>query len=475
MRGSSELLKKRLTNAANIGKPKAISLRRERGIHMEIIQENTGVVYTCVKCSAEIDASNDWYYLHEDAQPYCSDCFTEVFDTCAECGEIYPKDDLFEYEGQPYCEVCYNTTFVMCSYCGEVLPVDDCIGTEEGRYPVVCPDCCDDHFTRCEHCGHLFYNDFLNWDENIALCDPCYHHRYIRCDDCEQFEHIDIAVRTAEGWYCSACAEEHMSNIIRPYHCSPQLQFQCNADEIPSRTTRYFGIELEIESTDGADNDESAAEFFEILNNEPDSHWFACHDGSLNNGFELITQPMTYKYFVEHQAERVQTMMKRAIELGYRGHKTSTCGLHFHVSSASLSEDTIANMILAISEYWPVIVSVSRRSEEKIRQWANRYSLNDANKIEDAKNIAKYKNAGRYLALNVTNRATVELRIFRSTLKYDTFMACWHFFMALIDFCENNTAKQITNTPQKEFIKALANFSPELSAYLTERGLIAYV
>ncbi len=89
---------------------------------------------------------------------------------------------------------------------------------------------------------------------------------------------------------------------------------------------RYFGVELEI---DGAGKDSDNADELLSIANKDEEHIYIKGDGSLDDGMELVTYPMSLDCHKDFQWDEI---MKKAIYLGYRSHQTSTCGLHVHVN-----------------------------------------------------------------------------------------------------------------------------------------------
>lgn len=259
-------------------------------------------------------------------------------------------------------------------------------------------------------------------------CNSCVED-YHRCVVCGCLVHANDVEQYQDSVYCQCCAES-LPRIIYDYHDGPgPLFYDTTApkrhQEGALEGERYYGIELEIDTEKRLNCEETAEELLGIVNADDEEHWYACHDGSHSDrGFELISHPMTYEYFCSYgHADKVRGMMDNAAKIGYRGHDTSTCGLHFHVSKSSLAGETIASMILAVDLFWDIVVTISRRTEDNIERWARRYNLVNGvdDKIKHAKEIATDRTIGRYFALNTTNPDTVELHIFRSTLKLRNF------------------------------------------------------
>ena len=64
------------------------------------------------------------------------------------------------------------------------------------------------------------------------------------------------------------------------------------------------------------------------------------HDGSIDEGFEIVTHPMSLDYHKNNMPwERI---FEKALAMDYRSHQTSTCGLHIHVDRMALGSDHIA-------------------------------------------------------------------------------------------------------------------------------------
>jgi hypothetical protein len=94
--------------------------------------------------------------------------------------------------------------------------------------------------------------------------------------------------------------------------------------------------------------------------------------------------------------------------------------------------------------------------------------------LKDAKNgnNLQHLNADRYEALNFQNARTVEFRMFKGTLRYETMMACLEFTYATWFFCRDTGTNQLTTENFLEFICKAENLSDTkfLRQYLTEKN-----
>jgi hypothetical protein len=88
-----------------------------------------------------------------------------------------------------------------------------------------------------------------------------------------------------------------------------------------------MGVELEFDC--GGENNENAKSLLDIANKNGE-HIYCKHDGSLNEGFEIVSHPMTLDYHL-HEMKWCE-VMEEALSLDYLSHNTSTCSLHIHVN-----------------------------------------------------------------------------------------------------------------------------------------------
>ncbi len=124
-------------------------------------------------------------------------------------------------------------------------------------------------------------------------------------------------------------------------------------------------------------------------------------DNAESDGFEIVSHPMTLDYHIS--GIDWLKIFNRAVEMGYRSHNTSTCGLHIHVNrsafgkNAEVQETIIARIVHFVEKHWWEIVKFSRRTEDNLNRWAARYATISA-EVQDTYKKAKDKRLGRYVA-----------------------------------------------------------------------------
>lgn len=321
----------------------------------------------------------------------------------------------------------------------------------------------------CSVCGKRFWNDQNNGDDETPICEECYDNgNYSLCFRCGRLlaEHEGRYLEGEFGPYCDECYEkEREKEIIHDYSYKPEPIFY-------GEGLRYMGVELEVDHEDEDVDAGYDAENVLDLVNETQEKIYIKHDGSLNEGFEIVTHPMTLRYHRENMPWK--EVCHLVVEQGYRSHMTDTCGLHVHVNRTSLGfgeievEATIANILFFLEKFWREMICFSRRTEGQLERWARRYGLEKQG--SDILQKAKKGYYGRYVSLNLENKETIEFRIFRGTLKYNTLIATLELVNEICTVCAQLTEEEMQDLSWLEFVKRVSN-NAELVQYLKERSL----
>lgn len=346
-----------------------------------------------------------------------------------------------------------------CSHCGVLIESDD---FDEVNGEIVCRDCVDRYCTSCDHCGSLIWESDAYSDEYTSLCSHCYHSHYTRCCSCDALVYEDDVYHLDGDSYCRDCYDEERdkSLYIHDYSYKPEPIFLGDSD-------RYFGVELEI---DCAGKDDDYAEELLNIGNANGEHIYIKGDGSLDDGMELVSYPMSLNY---HKSFCWDEIMRKSINLSYRSHNTSTCGLHVHVNRNCMGDtreeqdEVISRILFFVEKNWNELLKFSRRSEYSMNRWAARYGFEKTGK--EILDKAKKGNNGRYAAINLCNYSTIEFRLFRGSLKYNTFIATLELVNLIVDTAIYYTDDDIQKLSWSEFVSRITE--PELITYLKERNL----
>lgn len=348
---------------------------------------------------------------------------------------------------------------ITCTHCGAVIEGDDY--TVMHGDSVVCSECVANYCCTCERCGATIFETDAYGDEFTNLCQDCYETHYTRCEGCDRLLNNDDAYELNGYDYCSECYHDRCNNgSIKEYSYKPDPIFY-------GEGKRFFGVELEID--DGGKDDDSANELLDIANCK-DEHIYIKADGSLDDGMEIVSHPMSLDY---HQNFCWQELMKTAVSLGYRSHQTSTCGLHIHVNRSAFGmnqteqEEVIAKILYFVEAHWNELYCFSRRKECNMNRWATRYGFEKTGK--EILDKAKCSCYGRYTAVNICNYHTLEFRLFRGTLKFNTFIAALQLVDEICNAALFMSQHELEQQSWTEFVKNIKH--PELIRYLKERRL----
>lgn len=254
-------------------------------------------------------------------------------------------------------------------------------------------------------------------------------------------EYLDSSNRTRIGDRRSQHLRQHngrwvhrdwspYTNLVDGYHSSRSRGGFHVIDSPWFRSNRRaFGCELEVQVTSGSTNLNAAAgKVHDVLNpsGRVGEYCYFERDGSIGHGFEMVTQPAGLDI---HREKFALFLNNAELKRGLRSHEGGACGFHVHVGRQYLTQAQIYRVQSFLNDV---------RNEGLIRLIARRYSAGYCQaKPALAKFTSNGKHSGdRYEMLNVSNDQTVEFRIFRGSLRYESIVAALEFCNALLTFCQ---------------------------------------
>ena len=227
----------------------------------------------------------------------------------------------------------------------------------------------------------------------------------------------------SEDGKCPRCSRVE----IYGYHSWPgQLEFKKLDSE--GDVKMFFGVEIETEG--GQRNSRLVGTYQDI--------WHLEEDGSLDDGFEMISQPMSWE-FIKAEMPRFREMFKALSDAGQISHEGTTCGFHIHVSRDAFDGDRAIKRCLAIVHGLSGgMCTIGRRSSSR---YASFYSIPANPWVSD---ILNFPHTGHGVAENCgyhsdhgTN-TTIEFRFPRGTLNPDTFLATIEFIKTVDELANSN-------------------------------------
>lgn len=410
-----------------------------RGVDMKETEEEVKEEVKCINCDIVFPECD---LTEQDGESYCFDCLHELFSECANCSDTFFMGDMVYQDDAMYCQSCFDDLFVECYGCNEIIPVSDAMYSDLTRNHY-CSDCYDDRFCSCNGCG-----------TEIPRDDACYNE---------------------EGGeeYCVDCYDKNDSRNIRD--CGYKHNFSFYPEKRDK--TLYFGVELEIE-TEGR---LALAEILVDCDMGHNSLYVMKSDGSLNNGFEIVTAPCTLEYHKEQF--HWQELTRLCLDHGARAHKTTTCGLHIHFDRSYFTFTELVRLSMFVQINKSFIELIARRRDNQYGKFKN--DLNNVRKIEYNRDYNNKKcnyfseyttNQDRYECLNFQNYDTVEFRIPKSTLKYTTILATIEFLHSLSNFVKTVSSPVIVDKVKclplyEKYINENKAIYSNLLQYLNERNI----
>jgi len=314
-----------------------------------------------------------------------------------------------------------------------------------------CTDCCG----LCSDCGEAErYHAMRSVQGDCrTVCTDCAD-EYAECEGCENL----VMPRNLSNGFCSYCVEDargecDSAETLGDYH-STHGSFRTIASPwTKAHSNRFFGVEVEAEAGEN-DRQEIAERILYFANKcdwegRPNTNGgpmlFCETDGSLDYGIEMISNPMG----LDSHAALWRALADKKVLKGLRSHDTSTCGLHIHVSRAGLSSFTLAKAVCFVNDTKnrDVVLAVARRWSED----------HDFCKIKNKKLAHAARDDGdRYQAVNLTNRKTVEFRLFRGSLNPDAILAALEFVNAVLEFAAVTSARGMTTQAFLAFLHTAA-------------------
>ena len=370
---------------------------------------------------------------YEQNQEVTTEVTQEAVYICSECGAKLTADEAHEFEGQIYCEDCLDDLTVLCDCCSTRIRRDDAEGNDS---LILCTRCYEDRYTTCDECGCLIPTNDAYYDDD------------------------------SDYPYCESCYQKLKERPIHAYGYKPDPIFYGSENDL------YMGVELEIDR--GGELDENAERLIDIANCSK-NHIYCKHDGSLSDGFEIVSHPMTLEYHMSKM--NWKEVFEKALEMHYASHNTATCGFHIHCSRYAFGEDSyvqdaaIGRVVFFVEKHWNELVRFSRRHADALERWAARYATISPTTKETFKK-AKDKHMGRYVAVNLENYETIEFRLFRGTLRYETFIATLQLVSEICNAAIALTDKEMESLSWSDFVLRIDKESrAELISYLKLKQL----
>lgn len=405
--------------------------------------------------------NNDFYKLDANNDLICYDCVADHYYMCDNCGELINTRDDYNYvtldDGRNYCETCANDYTFYCEHCETYYDNRNHNYYETAYNTTICDDCYYDNYATCEHCGDIYDRDEMIYgdDCDAYYCDNCYDEMYFNYDD----------VITDDDTIRGDINAKQLKSAVRDYHDTPRDFIKRHASDENDDVKLFYGVELETSANDYETQKSASVYIANNLNAIIENDSSVC-----GYPMEIISDPQTIKKW-DARREKITTIFNELQRVGVTSHNNNTCGLHVHISRDGLGETSdeqarvINNIILIIENFKQNIIKLTRRNDDQLKHWAQFISDYNGDDLRDVEKIKKCDKSGRYLAVNLNNYKTIELRIFRGTLNVDTFYATLHLVNNIVEIAKRENVRGISF---KQLIH-LNNYA-DLIEYAKQRG-----
>jgi hypothetical protein len=384
------------------------------------MEEVTIEARVCTDCSTTIDDADE---LIIDEHAYCTDC---AF-TCYDCETSYAVSGMGRSEigGDWYCWDCSST----CERCEDGMRNDDSHTVGDSYW---CEYCWENYSFNCNNCSNTYDQDHgYNYVDDNSYCDSCYEDNCYYCDDCnDSFTYdnrCDCNTDDEERSSGRCCQGIQRGRFVHDYNCKPTPIFKGT-----SKHKMYLGFELEVEfKSDTADVAQHTAIAL-------DGIAYLKHDGSISNGFEIVTHPHTHQTYRENSTMLWDTIETLRSQYGGRSWDTDTCGLHIHLSRNGFSSGAHLHRFIAfVYHNAPHMMKFAGR-KTRFARFNDVYTFDEYDRpvfsIKHKVGNPDRYSSERYSAVNTQNEHTIELRFFRGTMKASGVLSALDLAQAMVEY-----------------------------------------
>lgn len=351
----------------------------------------------------------------------------------------------------------------------------------------------DLEFTYCNHVVHA--HDTCEVRENGRMrtwCESCRDDGAVWIEDQEEYWQQDDAHWSdrEDAWYSydrdSELAESDYDDDDSdpPEEPNRLMSYMTVVTDFVARDTSFtpspfgdflMGVELEM-ATIG-----SVGSAVELVRGALGEDYCVCKsDGSLPaGGFEVVTAPRK----LDEHIKRFGKWFGEGIPASFSAWDKESCGMHVHIDSRAFTAMTLGKFLMLINANTNVdfIRRIAGRHPSVDKQAREYCAAEDQSILDNPKHAIKGKSTRRYRMVNTTclKRAeadrlgvqhvgersfnTIELRIFRSSLKRERLLAQIEFTHAAVMFCRVASYRDLDYSSFIKWLRTTNNTYPNLA------------
>jgi hypothetical protein len=375
-------------------------------------------------------------------------------DTCGDFVYVASRVSVNRWSAPPLPE--HLALINLCDRCRGIIGEDEpseVVRDRSDNEVEICGDCHDRHVTTCPSCDIDCYSNFMAevridyGQDTVDVCYPCINGdrgRYdiVMCSHCDRYMDSNEACcePSEEGYVadcqCGECDDAVRRNsVVHDYGYKPRPVFhRVEGEPIVERLNRfresydatlYMGMELEVESLERNSDVEVQNALGDVV--------YLKEDSSINDGFEIVTHPMTFRYAMESFNWNGIRDLRSDRRIG----TSSNCGIHIHASKNAFTGPP--------HEYrW---IMFWHRNQVNLKKLAGRdssYGSYDNDQRAKLVNVVKKgDHSYRRSAINTQNEYTHEVRVFASTLYVNRIKAAFQLVEGTIEYTRSLAAAKV--------------------------------
>jgi hypothetical protein len=351
------------------------------------------------------------------------------------------------------------------TYCNHVVPTHETHEVRDGgRVRTWCESCRDDRAVWIEDQEEYWQSDDAHWSEREQA-----YYSYDRDEELAESDYDDD-----DSYNEGRDAEE--PNRLMSYMTVVTDFVARDTSFTPSPFGDFLmGVELEM-ATIG-----SVSSAVELVRGALGEDYCVCKsDGSLpSGGFEVVTAP---RKLSEH-IKRFGDWFTAGVPSQFSAWDKESCGMHVHIDSRAFTAMTLGKFLMLINASTNVdfIRRIAGRHPNVDKQAREYCAAEEQVHLDNPKHALNGKSTRRYRMVNTTclKRAeaerlgvqhvgersfnTIELRIFRSSLKRERLLAQIEFTHAAVMFCRVASYRDLDYSSFIKWLRTTNNTYPNLA------------
>lgn len=342
-------------------------------------------------------------------------------------------------------------------------------------------------------CGHVVEDAVVHSTADGDVCDDCFDEYYRHCVETDEYHHRDRLYYwdSDQEFHLNAEDEDDGGDDGDPDNL---MDYGANALNYVSKdssfTTRpdgdfHMGIELETVLADGSGS--TRRKIQDVREELGSDYLIAKYDGSLSSsrisgqGIEWVTRPTSLSTHIDKLGNWGESSK------GLVAWNAGCCGMHIHIDSKAFTPTSLGKMLQFFNKEDNVefIRAIAGRHPDRDNQ-AREYAGRDCDVSDTVSPIKalKGKDSGRYTMVNLCNLGyaearrlkvpspggrynTVEVRIFRASMRRERLISQIEFTHALVLFCRASSYRKLTGEAFKEWLADRVGQYPTLAKFLS--------